>query len=1028
MVWTAGSRKDASSGEAQRIKRLAFHRFSAVRNRIRSRGRPGLTRTSEFWSRRVTAWLSEFREHVAPVFFVSFLFGLSMICLSVAGWTVFIDELGAERIPQLLIVGAIISVLIGLLDVRLSAVLTLRKRTAIVGIVLTVLALGLGIAYRLFPSPLVVFALPLAFEVMLLFSEMIVTALALDRYDMSQSKRYFGRATTGRWVGYVALGPVLTAVTIEPATLFVVAGLLSAAASMVAVAVAGGSSAVAPESPGTADASTSSSRDAIGRNPLSRSILAVTMLGVPTLLVADYIFLAQADRSLSEASLQRLLSLAVLIQGAAVLVGSYSGGAFIRRYGVGAGLLSVPVVVAILSVAMLGSLAAGTATATLVIAIMINAGEPMLRYGLRRPATALLYQPLPESLVTRVQSLTDGAAVAAMIVLTGLALTVLDLLGPSAVLLGTLLVIGATLVATVVARRRYVDALRSALERRQLGSGVTFAKETREVLTDGLDDSDPGKVLAAARLITDIDPNGLRGESDRLLTSKHSEVRSAALTWAERGVVAPDSGALHLIVGDQNCSPHDRIRALGLARRSGHSWVDEMVAQLTASEEFADAAVVQSTDSAERHRMAEVASASPDRERRLRCAEVLVDAGDLSDVPVIMRLLTDEDPEVRRMAAAAASRIDDAELWEFIFSEVGPRMAGDGLDLRDPIGDAPVDALVGAIDRARDEELSPLLRVALSSADDRVLAAVERVAGRPDPLIREMALAGLARREHHVPASRSALLRSDLDRIAVGCLALVGVAGRLRGPLRDAVDHAVERERRSLLHGVTTLGFGTEAQAVSAAVASGTPNRTAHANEWLRTSLPGSDRRLVEALEASSATLAATDHLPEDLDPHGLDRWITLLAKHQSGDRENSNMELPVAERVIALRAAEMFAETPPAILLELAEHAAEHRLENGATLFEQGDEGDELYVLLDGEIGIYVGDRKIDALQAGDAFGELALICGERRSASARAVDSALLLSISRQHFFELQYDRPEVSILLLRYVADRLRRRTLA
>ena len=139
-------------------------------------------------------------------------------------------------------------------------------------------------------------------------------------------------------------------------------------------------------------------------------------------------------------------------------------------------------------------------------------------------------------------------------------------------------------------------------------------------------------------------------------------------------------------------------------------------------------------------------------------------------------------------------------------------------------------------------------------------------------------------------------------------------------------------------------------------------------------------------------------------------------------------MEVPMAERMIALRAAEMFADTPPAVLLDLAEHATEHRLENGATLFEQGDEGDEFYVLLAGEIHIQVGDRTIDSLHPGAAFGELALICEERRSASARAAESALLLAISRQHFLELQYDRPEVSIQLLRYVAERLRRRTLA
>ena len=984
--------------------------------------------------RRLVAWLNEFRENVGPIFLVSFLFGLSLICLSVAGWTVFIDELGAERIPQLLIVGAVIGILMGLIDVRLSAALTLRKRAGLVGAVLSALALGLGIAYWLVPSPSVVFLLPLGFEIMLLFSELLVIALALDRYDMRQSKQYFGMATTGRWVAYVVVGPVLAAVAIEPIALFIGAGLAAAAASVVAVAVAGSTLRTESETADTVDEAKPSNMAAIRRSPLSRSILGITMLGVPTLLVADFIFLDEAGRSLSDDSLQQLLSVAILIQGLAVLVGSYAGGAVIRRYGVGFGLLATPVVVAVLAVAMLISIAADTSSVTLVVAVMINSGEPMLRYGLRRPATALLYQPLPQALTSRVQSLADGPLVAAMIVVTGLALTVLEVYGPSAVLIATLFVIAPTIIASVVARHRYIDALRSALQLRRLGSGVTFAKEARDVLTEGLDDPDPGKVLAASRLITDIDPNGLWAESDRLLMSPHSEVRAAALTWVERGDVAPASEPLRSIVEDRRCPPQDRIRALSLARRADHAWVEDVVARLGGSDDVADAVVVQSIDPARRSQMVEEQSRSTDRLERLRCAQVLAEVGDRSDVPVIKRLLTDRDGEVRTLAVKAAARIDDADLWDFIFSTHASGQAEHGLDLQDLRGDGPVTALVDAIDRASDEDVAPLLRVALSTSGDRARAAVERVAGRQDPLVREIALAGLARAEHVVPAERSPHLRADLDRIAAGCIALLGVVGGLRGTLRNAIEHAVARERQSLLHGITVLGFKNEADAVAAAVAAGGQNRTAHANEWLRASLPGSDRRLVEALDSSPTTLPAVGSLPEDLDPHGLDRWAILLAGHRSahGDSENMQIpgdaEIPMVERVIALGAAEMFAETPPAILLELAARATEHRLEQGETLFEQGDEGDELYVLLDGEVGIEVGGQTIDLLGAGAAFGELALICGERRSARAYAVDSALLLSISRQHFFALQYDRPEIAVSLLRYVAERLRKRTLA
>ena len=212
---------------------------------------------------RVTVGLAGFREHVAPVFAVSFLFGLSLICLSVGGYTVFIDELGAERIPQLLIVSAALSVLLGVADLRMSATLALRQRAAMMGVLMTSIAIGLGVLARWFPSPAVTFILPLGFEVILVFSEMIVVALAINRYDMRQSKRYFGMATSGRWVGYLILGPILAVVSIRPSNLLIFAGFTAACGSIIAVAVAGHSqrTGVAGAGVAGADASRPASTD-----------------------------------------------------------------------------------------------------------------------------------------------------------------------------------------------------------------------------------------------------------------------------------------------------------------------------------------------------------------------------------------------------------------------------------------------------------------------------------------------------------------------------------------------------------------------------------------------------------------------------------------------------------------------------------------------------------------------------------------------------------------------------------------------
>jgi CRP/FNR family transcriptional regulator, cyclic AMP receptor protein len=54
--------------------------------------------------------------------------------------------------------------------------------------------------------------------------------------------------------------------------------------------------------------------------------------------------------------------------------------------------------------------------------------------------------------------------------------------------------------------------------------------------------------------------------------------------------------------------------------------------------------------------------------------------------------------------------------------------------------------------------------------------------------------------------------------------------------------------------------------------------------------------------------------------------------------------------------------------------------------IFDEGSEGDKMYVVHSGGVTIERAGKVIEALSAGDIFGEMALIDGARRSATARA------------------------------------------
>jgi NTE family protein len=89
--------------------------------------------------------------------------------------------------------------------------------------------------------------------------------------------------------------------------------------------------------------------------------------------------------------------------------------------------------------------------------------------------------------------------------------------------------------------------------------------------------------------------------------------------------------------------------------------------------------------------------------------------------------------------------------------------------------------------------------------------------------------------------------------------------------------------------------------------------------------------------------------------------------------------------------------------LAELADAAEHVEIEAGTYLFHQGDPGDCLYVLRAGRLEVVQGDVVLTELTRGAVLGELALLTGEARSASVRAVRDSRLTRLSAAHFADL-------------------------
>jgi CRP-like cAMP-binding protein len=86
----------------------------------------------------------------------------------------------------------------------------------------------------------------------------------------------------------------------------------------------------------------------------------------------------------------------------------------------------------------------------------------------------------------------------------------------------------------------------------------------------------------------------------------------------------------------------------------------------------------------------------------------------------------------------------------------------------------------------------------------------------------------------------------------------------------------------------------------------------------------------------------------------------------------------------------------------------------DGEVIFEQGDVGTEMYIVNSGRVEIYRTkggqELKLATLGPGEYFGEMSLLLGEPRSASARAAGGAELSIIDRDTFMRLSVEHPVI------------------
>ena len=141
---------------------------------------------------------------------------------------------------------------------------------------------------------------------------------------------------------------------------------------------------------------------------------------------------------------------------------------------------------------------------------------------------------------------------------------------------------------------------------------------------------------------------------------------------------------------------------------------------------------------------------------------------------------------------------------------------------------------------------------------------------------------------------------------------------------------------------------------------------------------------------------------------------------------------MPIDRQLLAsLASIPFFSGLGSSSLERVADGMRARRFRRGEVIFHLGDPGDALFIIVSGEVKISLpsesGDEAILVrLQQGDVFGELALLDGAPRSASATALGAVEAVVLPRDRFRDLIAEEPAVRDALLASLAGELRRLT--
>lgn len=136
--------------------------------------------------------------------------------------------------------------------------------------------------------------------------------------------------------------------------------------------------------------------------------------------------------------------------------------------------------------------------------------------------------------------------------------------------------------------------------------------------------------------------------------------------------------------------------------------------------------------------------------------------------------------------------------------------------------------------------------------------------------------------------------------------------------------------------------------------------------------------------------------------------------------KRDPNQRGKIVDKTEELRKIELFRSLKGPALARVAAIAHEESHSRNSTIFQHGDVGDKLYLILEGKVRVArqvagMGEEALAVLGPGQVFGEMALLDEAPRSADALAHEECRLLAISKEDLDDLLFRDKELAYEVL-------------